>query len=55
MPYIAVDDIDASAKKAVELGGKVKVPPTDIPNIGRFCVLQDPTGAVISLYKSAGK
>ena len=55
MPYIAVDDIDGSAKKAVELGGKIKVPPTDIPNIGRFCVLQDPTGAVISLYNSAGK
>jgi uncharacterized protein len=55
MPYIAVDDIDGSAKKAVDLGGKIKVPPTDIPNIGRFCVLEDPTGAVISLYKSAGK
>jgi hypothetical protein len=24
------------------------VPPTDIPNVGRFCVLQDPQGSVVS-------
>lgn len=46
--YVTVDDIDATAKKAQELGGKILVPPTDIPNVGRFSVLQDPQGAVIS-------
>ena len=46
--YITVDDVDATAKKAEELGGKIHVPPTDIPNVGRFCVIQDPQGAVIS-------
>ena len=46
--YVTVDDIDATAKKAQELGGKILVPPTDIPNVGRFAVLQDPQGAVIS-------
>ena len=46
--YVTVDNIDATAKKAKELGGKVLVPPTDIPNVGRFAVLQDPQGAVIS-------
>ena len=53
MPYIAVDDIDAKAQKCTELGGTVKLPPTDIPDVGRFCVIADPTGAVISLYQSA--
>ena len=24
------------------------MPPQDIPNVGRFCVIQDPQGAVIS-------
>ena len=46
--YVTVDDIDATARKAEELGGKILVPPTDIPTVGRFSVLQDPQGAVIS-------
>ncbi len=53
MPYIAVNDIDDRAKKCVELGGTVKVPPMDIPTVGRFCVIADPTGAVISLFQGA--
>jgi predicted enzyme related to lactoylglutathione lyase len=49
MSYIAVDNVDDSAAKVWELGGKVCVPPTDIPNVGRFCVVNDPTGATFSL------
>lgn len=49
MSYVAVDDVDASAKRVEELGGKVCVPPTDIPNVGRFSVINDPTGATLSL------
>lgn len=49
MSYVAVDDVDESAKKVTELGGKVCVPPTDIPNVGRFSVITDPTGATFSL------
>ena len=49
MAYVAVDDVDASAKRVEELGGKVCVPPTDIPNVGRFCVVTDPTGATFSM------
>jgi predicted enzyme related to lactoylglutathione lyase len=52
--YVAVDDVDAKAKQVAELGGKVCVPPTDIPNVGRFCVINDPTGATISLIKLSG-
>jgi predicted enzyme related to lactoylglutathione lyase len=54
MAYVAVDDVDAKAKQVTELGGKVCVPPTDIPNVGRFCVINDPTGATISLIKLSG-
>lgn len=46
--YVTVGDVDATAAKAKEMGGKVLMPPTDIPTVGRFCVLQDPQGAVIS-------
>ena len=45
MTYIAVDDVDETASQAFDLGGKIVVPPTDIPNVGRFCQIQDPTGA----------
>ena len=46
--YVTVDDVDATAAKAEELGGKILVPPSDIATVGRFSVLQDPQGAVIS-------
>jgi predicted enzyme related to lactoylglutathione lyase len=53
--YVTVDDVDATARTAQELGGKVLMGPQDIPGVGRFCVIQDPQGAVISAisYKSA--
>jgi predicted enzyme related to lactoylglutathione lyase len=49
MSYVAVADVDASAQRVEELGGKIRVPPTDIPKVGRFCIIDDPTGAAISL------
>ena len=52
--YIAVDDVDASAKKAKSLGGTICMEPQDIPNIGRFAVITDPTGAAFGLFKGAG-
>ncbi len=51
MTYIAVDNVDASTKKAQDLGAKACVQPTDIPNIGRFSVITDPTGATIALFQ----
>lgn len=46
--YISVDDVDATAAKAESLGGAVLMAPTDIPEVGRFCLLRDPQGAMIS-------
>jgi predicted enzyme related to lactoylglutathione lyase len=40
----AVDDADAAADRALELGGSVLAPPTDAPWV-RFAVLRDPQGA----------
>ena len=52
--YITVDNVDATAAKAKELGGSVLVEPRDIPEVGRFCVIRDPQGACFSVmtYKS---
>jgi predicted enzyme related to lactoylglutathione lyase len=49
--YITVTDVDAVAKKAQEMGGTALVPPTDIPTVGRFCVLKDPQGAVLAFIQ----
>ncbi|KAA3611527.1 MAG: VOC family protein [Planctomycetota bacterium] len=53
MSYISVPDCDQSAAKVKELGGQVCVPPTDIPTVGRFSVINDPTGGTISLITLA--
>ncbi|QQS12969.1 MAG: VOC family protein [Rhodospirillales bacterium] len=49
--YVAVDDVDAAAAKAASLGGAVHVPPTDIPEVGRFAVVADPHGAALAMIK----
>jgi uncharacterized protein len=46
--YVTVDNIDETAKLAESLGGRVIVPPMDIPEVGRLAVLADPQGAGIA-------
>ncbi len=52
--YVTVADVDASAKQAQSLGGKLLAPPFDVMDAGRMAVVQDPTGAVFCLWQ-AGK
>ena len=47
--YVTVDDVEASAKQAVALGGKLLLEARDIPDIGRFCVISDPQGAALTI------
>lgn len=53
LPYLAVDDVDAATARAKELGGAQLNAPMDIPEVGRFSVVRDPTGAAFALFKSA--
>jgi len=53
--YVATPDVDETAKQAVALGGKVLKAPSDIPNVGRFAVLQDPQGATFAIFKGTGE
>jgi len=50
--YVFVDDVDASAAKAKELGGTIHHDPDDIPGVGRFAVIGDPQGATIAMYRT---
>ena len=53
--YIAVTSADETAAQARKLGGKVFAGPEDIPDVGRFAVLQDPQGAVFMILQPSGK
>ncbi len=51
MLYIAASSVDEKAKLAGEKGGKILAPPFDVMDIGRMAVIQDPTGAVFSIWE----
>ena len=48
--WFATADADATAARAVELGGAVLVAPMDMP-VGRMCVIRDPQGGVINIMQ----
>ncbi|MEM6518114.1 MAG: VOC family protein [Cyanobacteria bacterium P01_C01_bin.70] len=49
--YFAVDNCDATLERAKVLGAKVDMPPIDIPDVGRFAILQDPQGAYFTVIQ----
>lgn len=53
LSYIAVADVDADTKKTKDLGGKVMMEPVDMPKVGKFSVVSDPTGGTFALFRSA--
>ena len=55
LAYVLVDDIAASTKKAKSLGAAVKKDVTEIPGVGWFSIIEDPTGAVLALWKPKAK
>lgn len=55
VPYVDVDNLAASTEKARSAGGTVLRDVTEIPNMGSFSIIQDPTGAVFGLWQSARK
>lgn len=48
--YVAVESVDESARKGEGLGGRTLYGPQDIPGIGRFAIVADPTGAAYALF-----
>jgi predicted enzyme related to lactoylglutathione lyase len=49
MVYFRTADCDATAARAKKERGEVLVAPRDIPDVGRFAVLQDPQGAAFAV------
>jgi uncharacterized protein len=52
--YVTVESADAAAKRATELGGALMAEPFDVMEAGRMAVIQDPTGAVVSVWEPHG-
>lgn len=55
LAYVSVDDVAASTAKAKQLGAQVMKDVTEIPDMGSFSVLVDPTGAAIALWQTKTK
>ena len=53
--YVAVPSVDETQRQAEGLGAKTFVGPMDIPDVGRFAVIQDPQGAVLAIFTAAGE
>lgn len=53
--YVGVEDVDAAAKKAASLGATIHKGPEDIPGVGRYCVIGDPQGAPLTLFRAAAE
>jgi predicted enzyme related to lactoylglutathione lyase len=49
--YVTVDDVDATAARAKDLGATLLAEPFDVFDSGRMAILQDPQGAVLSLWQ----
>ncbi len=54
LPYVVVEDAEESAERCRELGGEVVVPLRPLGDEARYCVIRDPSGAVIALYSEEG-
>jgi predicted enzyme related to lactoylglutathione lyase len=53
--YIDVDDLEAARKRITDAGGKIIVEHQDVPNVGSFCLFEDPDGRVLGCWKQLAK
>lgn len=51
MMYVGTPNVDQTAMRIAQLGGRVIKQPQDIPSTGRFAVVQDPFGAMFAIFQ----
>jgi predicted enzyme related to lactoylglutathione lyase len=51
--FMAVDDVNASVKKAEALGARLLIPPTTLPEGEMMAVMHDPQGMSFGLWSAA--
>ena len=52
MLYVCVENADSTANRASQLGGKVLALAFDVFDLGRMAIVQDPTGATVSIWQA---
>ena len=55
LAYVEVDDVKASTDKAKSLGARVMKDVTEVPGMGWFSIITDPTGAALGIWQTAKK
>jgi predicted enzyme related to lactoylglutathione lyase len=53
LAYVIVDDAKGATAKAKSLGASVEKDVTEVPGMGWFSIIKDPTGAVLGLWQNA--
>ncbi len=54
LAYVLVDDVAAMTKNAKSLGASIAKDVTEVPDVGWFSVIIDPTGAALGLWQPKG-
>jgi uncharacterized protein len=52
VPYVLVDDLKAATKKATSLGASLVKETTEVPGMGSFTIIKEPTGAMLGLWQT---
>ena len=55
LAYVLVDDVRALTAKAKSLGAKVMKDVTEVPDMGWFSIITDPTGAMLALWEAKSR
>jgi uncharacterized protein len=51
LAYVGVEDLDVATEKSKSLGATVCMGPMEVPNVGRFTIITDPTGCNIAMFQ----
>jgi uncharacterized protein len=55
MPYVAVENVEDSTREAESLGAKVMKTVSEVPGMGSFSIITDPTGAMLGLWQAKAR
>lgn len=55
LAYVGVENVAAATARAEALGATIFRPVTEIPDIGSFAIIIDPTGAMLALWQAKGR
>jgi hypothetical protein len=51
---VSVEDVDGAVEAARDRSAEIDIPPSDLPDRGRYSVLHDPQGAALVLLRATG-